>query len=74
MIVNELNVYIADKSIIFGTDVRFGIPIKIKIGHTWKSTYDAWWRHKNGGKIYWIFSTFNPMDKISQNLVVWRKI
>ena len=62
MIENTSNIYLADKSIEFGRDTRFGIPAKTnakkKIGPSWKFTPDAYWRHKNGRKYIDHFQLF----------------
>ena len=48
MVKNRSNIYIADKSVKFCWDVRFGLFIKKKYGHTWNSNPDASWCHEEG--------------------------
>ena len=59
----------------FGRDICFGIFIRKKFGPTWKSTLNAFWRHRNEEEyIYRTLSTFHLVDWFKLKLVYWRKI
>ena len=47
---NRPNIYIADKRVKFCRDVRFGLFVKKKYGHTWNSNLDACWCQKDGAE------------------------
>ena len=75
MVKNRPNICIADKSVNFCRDVRFGLLIKKKYVPTGNS--DACWCHKDGAEgrgICQTFATYHPVDKIAQNFVYSRKI
>ena len=76
---NRPNISIADKSVTFCRDVRFGLLIEKKYGPTGNSNSDACWCHKEGaerggGRIYRTYAIYYPAYKIAQNVVCRRKI
>ena len=78
MVKNRPNICIADKSVKFCWNVRFGLLIKKKYGPREIQTLTlAKWCHIGGGwrgGILRILVTFYQVDKIAQNFVYIRKI